>query len=711
MINKGKLGIRNIAAFLAAALVFQLSAVPAYAKGVREHDVRELSPISDICYEESLDEVNNPYIGFYRPIYLTLKREGNSASSRNNNLVHIRGELSDFSKSYNGISDQELTQDALNAFEDTLKNLRKNHQTAIVRFAYHPNYEGDKTYEPSIEMILKHQEQLGNIISDYSDVVVTVECGMLGLWGEMHTSSMCTKENFNKVIDKWLEVLPSNITVNVRTPEHFCDWSGADRSNLSSYITKQGDKSYRVGIYNDGYLGSDSDLGTFSNRAEEIKWISSQATHTLYGGEVVANDGTGNVKNTASFMESEAFKTHTSYLNIEWNDTVINNMKKEAYSGKDTLYSGSTGFEFIRNRLGYRYVVKNVKLTRETTAFEDFKFETDIENKGFANLIRDKKQLLIIEGNNKIYKYNIMTENAKNSIKYTAVTNWKSQDTVSIVSKIDLPNDMPVGQYNVYLRLADDETSEGLNGYPIRFANKALSSGSNIWNEELGANLLGSFQVLDESTIEKYDGTEDTPGGSSGSSSGSGSTDGSDNIPTGGSGNGSANGSGNNSGEKTDGNKSNIPSSKKVPILNKQYEVAASKSTFKVKVVKINHSKKTGNISIIKVKKAAKNVVIPATISLYGYKFKVTEIGKKAFMNCKAQSLIIGKNVTKIGVKAFYGMKKCKKLTIQGTSLTSKKVGKDAFSKMNVKMKVKLPSKKKKSYMKWLNKKGLILSL
>ena len=151
-------------------------------------------------------------------------------------------------------------------------------------------------------MILEHQKQLGEVISDYSDVVVMVECGLFGLWGEMHGSSMCNKDNFNQAIEKWLEVLPENVTVNVRTPGYFCNWSGADRSKLSSFVTTQNQKEYRVGIFNDGYLGNDgpdaidSDLGTFANRTEEINWLKNQAKHTLYGGEIVTNDGLGEVK-------------------------------------------------------------------------------------------------------------------------------------------------------------------------------------------------------------------------------------------------------------------------------------------------------------------------------------------------------------------------------------------------------------------------------
>ena len=75
--------------------------------------------------------------------------------------------------------------------------------------------------------------------------------------------------------------------------------------------------------------------------------------------------------------------------------------------------------------------------------------------------------------------------------------------------------------------------------------------------------------------------------------------------------------------------------------------------------------------------------------------------------NKKVTSITIGKNVKKIGKKAFYGTKKCKTLIITSTKLTSKNVGKNAFSNMNKKVMVKVPKKKYKAYKKLLREKGL----
>lgn len=86
----------------------------------------------------------------------------------------------------------------------------------------------------------------------------------------------------------------------------------------------------------------------------------------------------------------------------------------------------------------------------------------------------------------------------------------------------------------------------------------------------------------------------------------------------------------------------------------------------------------------------------------------VTAINAKAFYKCTALTkLTIPAKVNKIGPSAFYGCKKLKNLTIKSKHLTSKNVGKKAFSGIYPKAKIKVPASKKKSYKKWLKQRGV----
>lgn len=103
--------------------------------------------------------------------------------------------------------------------------------------------------------------------------------------------------------------------------------------------------------------------------------------------------------------------------------------------------------------------------------------------------------------------------------------------------------------------------------------------------------------------------------------------------------------------------------------------------------------------------KNAKAIVVKATISLNGQKYKVTNIKSGAFKNCKkVVTAVIGKNVTSIGKLAFSGCVKLKKINIKSSGLKS--VGSSIFKNINKKAVIKVPAKKKAVYKKLLKNKG-----
>ena len=309
--------------------------------------------LQDLNYTDALESIENPHIGFYRPVSKHFTAEGNAPLNTWGNITHLRMDISEFSSNAVISIDKEtgdtlygvskpLTQDMLDAFEGMLDDVRKRGHSAIVRFAYDPWYNGTKKCDPDQSMILTHLKQLAEVYSRNTDVITYVELGMYGSWGEMHSSANGTNANIAEALQTLLEATPPEIKIGVRRPDIVAYWlkitdgndySGfdIDSEKFQQALAEKKDTIYRVGMYNDGYLGSDSDLGTIGmgasghklTREMMVKWLEKYSQHTPYGGELVANNNGENPINTPEYLSVEGFRTHTSYLNYEWHQPTI----------------------------------------------------------------------------------------------------------------------------------------------------------------------------------------------------------------------------------------------------------------------------------------------------------------------------------------------------------------------------------------------------
>ena len=126
------------------------------------------------------------------------------------------------------------------------------------------------------------------------------------------------------------------------------------------------------------------------------------------------------------------------------------------------------------------------------------------------------------------------------------------------------------------------------------------------------------------------------------------------------------------------------------PVKNNKKSDAAS---YKVTDVK----KKT--VTYSKTKTTSKKAVVPDTITVNGTKLKVTAVSASAFAgNKKIKTVTLGKNITKIGTKAFYKAKNLSQITVNGNTIKS--IGKNAFSGVKKNCKITVRAKDKKQYKK-----------
>ncbi len=242
--------ILTTVAVIAAAICIPLSACN---KNKPQEGVQQLN------YTESTEKINNPDQGFYRPIYVNMTE---SAVTYNKNIVtaatqlyHLRIDISSFSAAVNGESDKQLTQSALDGLDELLSYLKQKDKNAIVRFAYAPNFGDAKDKEPALQMILTHIGQVCPVLNRYENTVTAIEAGLIGPWGEMHSSAIANSANIVPIVETFLSNT-SSIPVLVRTPKMIYDYLGIKLNDIDGYSLSATNKTYWLGSYNVGYLGS-----------------------------------------------------------------------------------------------------------------------------------------------------------------------------------------------------------------------------------------------------------------------------------------------------------------------------------------------------------------------------------------------------------------------------------------------------------------------
>ena len=457
--------------------------------------------------------------GFYTPQVLHLKPSGGKPIEKPyGKLLHLRAEISEFSShAWLGVDsasgdtirgkDQDLTEDALNVLQETFDNIRKNSGHVIVRICYDPWYNGRSNVTPDHEWVLKHVKQLAPVLSKNTDVIVALEMGMHGAYGEMHSDTNITYDRVAEAVNLMLRNTPPELKILTRTGNYsakvlgFDNWGvdfNIDGDKFKEIAKAKGDTMYRVGMFNDGYLGTQYDYGTWGAdcatsicREEGVAWLEKYSINTPYGGEALTTAENYQVINTPEFLAYEGFRTHTSYLNIQWNNNLIDSWKKTLFKQKDFDYDPArvdslTGFKYINDHLGYRFVLRESWMSDTVGDDGILRAKLRIQNVGFGNLTRKMNASLeIVVGLDPrddsygidLYSYGVQLPDSidfrnvhsrKIEIKGAdTVMTFDGNNEISIETKVDGYQ----GTMQVYLRVCNEQKYNDC----VAFANEKSS--------------------------------------------------------------------------------------------------------------------------------------------------------------------------------------------------------------------------------------------
>ncbi len=349
----------------------------------------------------------------------------------------------------------------------------------IVRFAYSDS-QNAAIYDATPEKVLSHINSLGNVLADNSDIILCVQAGFVGAWGEWYYTknfagagyvpSAIDQANRRAVVEALLGVLPDNVQVQVRTPAIKQAVVG---NNVAIYESEayNGTNKSRIAHHNDCFLANGTDYGTYTNLTADLEYLNQETKYAIAGGETCdASNATSDCENSVQRMEL----LHWTYLNSNYNKDVY-----EKWRNQNCI-------DNVNIKLGYRIYLDSCLLPNSATAGHDINVTFYYANVGFAAPVQYKT-------------INILLINTLTSKVWTLPYSGTNDDTRfwfpgNIVStgKITLPDTLPSGNYSMQVRFADQNTNLAKqSSYCIQLANVAT------WDNETGANKLNHILAVD----------------------------------------------------------------------------------------------------------------------------------------------------------------------------------------------------------------------
>ncbi len=226
----------------------------------------------------------------------------------NNRIYEINGEVTelDHMQVYIYLSDyydKDLDQIAFDQILAYLNKIQELDIQIILRFAYihtrtfHEDGSLTSVQEVTAEQIVKHTNQLKVFINDnidlFYDVVYGVQFGMIGIWGEFHSSNEILQTDYDEhayIMEGVLSMFPIEYDVNVRWPTLFNNATEEQQERLTFHDDNLG------GISDDVVKGMD--LHVYSPEMQQIFYITQRSIsdgETLYGYDTQYHDAWGKI--------------------------------------------------------------------------------------------------------------------------------------------------------------------------------------------------------------------------------------------------------------------------------------------------------------------------------------------------------------------------------------------------------------------------------
>lgn len=424
-----------------------------------------------VTYQPNNTVISNPEKGFYHYTstgssggYNLLNRSTISGYRTNENITVIQRQffLRDF------ITGIPITSTYLTNMQTDFNRIRNAGAKVIVRFTY--TSSSATVYQPTKAQILAHIAQLAPIVNRNKDVIVSIQAGFIGRYGEWYYTGSTEFGNGNYVVlttTQWnnrKEVMDRMVnSFDISIPLQVRYVFAKQKMYGNTFVG-------RIGFYNDSFLGTYGDSGTFNvsskfgtpTAADVTYWQNATINNPVTGETNMVNAPRTDCANTLIEMD----RYNWSLINKDYFPTVI------------TGWQTNGCFTTIQRSIGYDFRLNSSNITNGVLTI-------NLGNYGYANVFKDRKAFLVCKNTATNVNYSFVIDNNIKNIRtpnYTITTNLASLG-------------LPVGTYKLFLNLPDPLISNKL--YSIQTSNL------NTWTAEGFNDIQQTYNVQSFRIVNK----------------------------------------------------------------------------------------------------------------------------------------------------------------------------------------------------------------
>lgn len=433
-------------------------------------DLVAKSPVSSksiVNYAPTTADFPNPERGFYGNIELMSGQDFRYIRSKGYTMANAYIRLDEY-------RNRPLPPAFLSQLDRQFQLVRLAGIKAIPRFAYNfPEGADDMKQSPDagLNLTIAHINQLKPILQKNADVIAVLQAGLIGAWGEWHSSrsGLDRPQPKAKVLAALLTAMPTNRMVQLRYPNDI-------RTNYPQALTIstafRGSRQARVGFHNDCFLANQSDAGTYLPDLSGLKsYISKTSPFVAVGGETCQATPSDHRSDCPTAV-AELAKFHWSYLNADFYKPDLERFRKEG------CYSD------ISKKLGYRLQLVRSDFKSQVQRDRQLTGNFVVKNVGYASPFNPRSLELILrhQQTGKVYRLPILKALSKTHDPRF----WLPQvGEVSVAIRAKIPQAVPPGSYELLLNLPDPMPKlANRPEYSIRLANEQT------WEAKTGFNSL-----------------------------------------------------------------------------------------------------------------------------------------------------------------------------------------------------------------------------